>query len=110
MLNRKDNKSANPAGQRGRPRGRPAGTKAHRPHRRFVISHKAHNFSKPPVPESPAEQPKANSATQAKAAYANKQEAPRTGKLNPAPDLTETIKTLIHLSQEHGHITYDDIN
>ena len=34
----------------------------------------------------------------------------------PAPsmvssvDLTETIKTLLHLSQEHGYITYDDIN
>jgi RNA polymerase primary sigma factor len=25
-------------------------------------------------------------------------------------DLTETIKTLLHLSQEHGYITYDDIN
>jgi RNA polymerase primary sigma factor len=25
-------------------------------------------------------------------------------------DLTETIKTLVHLSQEHGYITYDDIN
>ncbi|HTX21974.1 MAG TPA: RNA polymerase sigma factor RpoD [Candidatus Aquilonibacter sp.] len=31
----------------------------------------------------------------------------------PAPssvDLTETIKMLLHLSQEHGYITYDDIN
>jgi RNA polymerase primary sigma factor len=28
----------------------------------------------------------------------------------PAVDLTETIKTLLHLSQEHGYITYDDIN
>ncbi len=25
-------------------------------------------------------------------------------------DLAETIKTLLHLSQEHGYITYDDIN
>ncbi|MEI7809216.1 MAG: RNA polymerase sigma factor region1.1 domain-containing protein, partial [Verrucomicrobiota bacterium] len=25
-------------------------------------------------------------------------------------DLTETIKTLLHLSQEHGYVTYDDIN
>jgi RNA polymerase primary sigma factor len=25
-------------------------------------------------------------------------------------DLTETIKTLLHLAHEHGHITYDDIN
>src|ERR1035437_8335890 len=110
MLNRKDNKSANRAGQRGRPRGRPAAAKEPRPHRRFVISHKPQNFSKPPVPENPAEQPKTSSAIQAKAAYANKQEAPRTGRTSPAPDLTETIKTLIHLAQEHGHVTYDDIN
>ena len=25
-------------------------------------------------------------------------------------DLAETVKTLLHLSQEHGYITYDDIN
>ena len=25
-------------------------------------------------------------------------------------DLTETVKTLLHLSQEHGYVTYDDIN
>jgi RNA polymerase primary sigma factor len=28
----------------------------------------------------------------------------------PTADLTETIKTLLHLAQEHGYITYDDIN
>ncbi|MGO8764523.1 MAG: RNA polymerase sigma factor RpoD [Limisphaerales bacterium] len=28
----------------------------------------------------------------------------------PTVDLTETIKTLLHLAQEHGYITYDDIN
>jgi RNA polymerase primary sigma factor len=110
MLNRKENKSANRAGQRGRPRGRPAAAKAHRPHRRFVISHKVHDFSKPQVAASPTDQPKPSSATQAKAAYANKHEAPRMGRPNPAPDLTETIKTLLHLAQEHGHVTYDDIN
>ena len=25
-------------------------------------------------------------------------------------DLTETIKTLLHINQEHGYVTYDDIN
>ena len=24
--------------------------------------------------------------------------------------MTETIKTLLHLAQEHGYVTYDDIN
>jgi len=28
----------------------------------------------------------------------------------PSMDLTETIKTLLHLGQEHGYVTYDDIN
>src|ERR1035437_7199771 len=92
MLNRKENKSANRAGQRGRPRGRPAAAKAHRPHRRFVISHKVLDFSKPQVAASPTDQPKPSSATQAKAAYANMHEAPRTGRPSPAPDLTETTK------------------
>ncbi|HVV02108.1 MAG TPA: RNA polymerase sigma factor RpoD [Verrucomicrobiae bacterium] len=41
-----------------------------------------------------------------------------TGAIAPAtpgvpgqpPDLAETIKTLLHLAQENGHVTYDDIN
>ena len=24
--------------------------------------------------------------------------------------MTETVKTLLHLAQEHGYVTYDDIN
>ncbi len=110
MLNRKDSKSANRAGQRGRPSGQPSSAKPHRPHRRFVISHKAHNFSKQRVAETPNAEPKAQSATQAKAAYADSHGAPATGKSARMVDLTETIKTLLHLAQEHGHVTYDDIN
>ena len=60
--------------------------------------------------ETPADQSKARDATQAKAAYANSHEAPKTGRSTSAIDLTETIKTLLHLAQEHGHVTYDDIN
>src|SRR5271155_4451313 len=30
--------------------------------------------------------------------------------VQPSVDLTETIKTLLHLAQEHGYVTYDDIN
>jgi RNA polymerase primary sigma factor len=36
--------------------------------------------------------------------------APTTGSALTTVDLTETVKTLLHLSQEHGYITYDDIN
>ena len=36
--------------------------------------------------------------------------APPPASLPSSVDLTETIKTLLHLSQEHGYVTYDDIN
>ena len=36
--------------------------------------------------------------------------APAPAGLTTSVDLTETIKTLLHLSQEHGYVTYDDIN
>src|ERR1043165_7945483 len=36
--------------------------------------------------------------------------APATNAPGNPLDLTETIKTLLHLAQEHGYVTYDDIN
>jgi RNA polymerase primary sigma factor len=36
--------------------------------------------------------------------------APVSGSAQTTVDLTETIKTLLHLAQEHGYVTYDDIN
>src|ERR1035441_6985490 len=110
MLNRKENNSADQAGHQGRPRGRPASTKAPRQHRRFVISHKAQGHSKLPAPEPVDGSAKPQTDSQAKAAYASSHGAPAAGKSSPAVDLTETIKTLLHLSHEHGHVTYDDIN
>jgi RNA polymerase primary sigma factor len=110
MVNRKENKSANRAGHRGRPRGRPASDKARQPYRRFVISRKAHSHKPLPAPAPAAGQPKAGTASQAKAAYASSHGTPAAGKPGQAVDLTETIKTLLHLSHEHGHVTYDDIN
>ena len=53
---------------------------------------------------------KATTASQAKAAYANSHEGAVAGAPGQAVDLTETIKTLLHLAHEHGHVTYDDIN
>jgi RNA polymerase primary sigma factor len=35
---------------------------------------------------------------------------PAVAPVQPSVDLTETIKTLLHLAQEHGYVTYDDIN
>ena len=108
MLNRKESKPADQAVRRGRPPGRIASTKVSQPRRRFVISRRANNH--PPAPVVPSAPPKAGSANQAKEVYANSHGAPATSTLSQAIDLGETIKTLLHLAQEHGHVTYDDIN
>jgi RNA polymerase primary sigma factor len=115
MLNRKDNKSSNGAGGHHRREERSA-SRTNR--RRFVISPKAaraqanqaarHPVSKPEQTSNGAG--KASSASQAKAAYASSHQTPAVGSPSQAIDLTETIKTLLHLSHEHGHVTYDDIN
>ena len=110
MVNRKENKAANRAGHSGRPAGRSATDKPHRPYRRFVISRKARNHNPLPAQAPPEAQPKPDVATQAKAAYASSHGTPAAGKPGQVVDLTETIKTLLHLSHEHGHVTYDDIN
>jgi len=33
-----------------------------------------------------------------------------SGPVQSTVDLTETVRTLLHLAQEHGYITYDDVN
>ena len=72
--------------------------------RRFVISSKA---VKPEAAKSAVPAPK----TPAKPAVAVvAPAAPASGSVMTSVDLTETIKTLVHLSQEHGFVTYDDIN
>jgi RNA polymerase primary sigma factor len=110
MLNRKDNKVADGAGRRGRPRGRPASTKAHRQYRRFVISRKAQSHNKLRTSESHLAAPKTRSAGQTQAAHTPSPGTPAATRPVQAADMTETIKTLLHLAQEHGHVTYDDIN
>jgi len=78
--------------------------------RRFVISSKA---AKPEAAKTAPSVAPAAAKTSAKAAKlpANGQTTPPAPSgLTTAVDLTETIKTLLHLSQEHGYITYDDIN
>ena len=73
--------------------------------RRFVISSKAikPEAAKPaaPAPKTPAKPAVAVVAPPA---------APASGSMMTSVDLSETIKTLVHLSQEHGFVTYDDIN
>jgi len=109
----------------------PATTPAAR--RRFVISSKAakpeaKSASAPKSPAKPAAKPVAKAAAKAPVKAPAKAAKPASAKPSgktaangtvPPPmapvaasqvDLTETIKTLLHLSQEHGYITYDDIN
>jgi RNA polymerase primary sigma factor len=76
--------------------------------RRFVISSRAVKLDAP-KPETAAPAPTAK--TPAPKAPANGQSHAVTPSGLPASlDLSETIKTLLHLSQEHGYVTYDDIN
>jgi len=71
--------------------------------RRFVISSRAAKPETAKAAPAAAPAPSKNSAAKQPA-------APVPSGLTTSLDLTETIKTLLHLSQEHGYITYDDIN
>ena len=74
--------------------------------RRFVISSKAVKKDAPKAGlESAGAKPHAKNGGKALAAAS----AAPAASVSTA-DLTETVKTLLHLSQEHGYVTYDDIN
>ena len=86
-----------------------ASAKPHRPRRRFIISPKAHLASQTRS-EGGNGQPKAPGTSSPKAGNAAGRQPTPSGSPVAAADLTETIKTLLHLAHEHGHVTYDDIN
>jgi RNA polymerase primary sigma factor len=105
MSNRKSTapKSASVAGKRNGEKKTEA--KLPTPRKRFVISSKAakplepaHNDKKPAAVSQPAAQKSPASASLS------------TPSATSSVDMTETIKTLLHLAQEHGYITYDDVN
>src|SRR5512145_2397019 len=81
--------------------------KAHPARRRFIIS------SKSTAGRGPA-RARVSRNGHNKLALAQKQAPPPQSNNAPGPqatvDLTETIKTLLHLAQENGYVTYDDIN
>jgi RNA polymerase primary sigma factor len=77
--------------------------------RRFVISSKALNLDTT-KPKSPVAAAPASKVAVSKTAPANGTPAPGGTPLLTSVDLSETVKTLLHLAQEHGYITYDDIN
>src|SRR5258708_1214413 len=108
MLNRKPSKSVNGVDTHNRNGQRPPAGEERRPRRRFIISSKAagrvdsrgqqvrNGVGKPPLPAGKGPIPTPG-------------QAPKATPAAPA-DLAETIKTLLHLAHENGHITYDDIN
>src|SRR6266436_474635 len=85
-----------------------------KPPKRFIISAKAAGrlVSPPPRPTDQIrnEEAQTHSASRAKAAYASNHEAAAPGARSQVVDLTQTIKTLVQLAREQGHVTYDDIN
>lgn len=112
MLNRKDHKVANGSNHHTNGHQRREAAKARQGRRRFIISPKAAGQPLATHPGRPTRgrPPKTESAPQGKAAQTPATPQIGTGTPGQAVDLTETIKTLLHLAHEHGHITYDDIN
>jgi len=120
MLNRKATKQRPASSAKVKPAG-----KTILPKRRFVLPSAKKKLPTPPA--VPAE-PKSNGHTKAtlklhdnKATLKHQENKAAAGQAPVAPvlvnntttsgiDLSETIKTLLHLAQENGYITYDDIN
>jgi RNA polymerase primary sigma factor len=111
MLNRKGIKPADPVVSH-QPEGKhPPGSKSYVVRRRFALSSmKRKRQTEPPANLGNNGHAKAESKVERKAPLAVNPSAVPANVSLQAVDLTEAIKTLLHLAQEHGHVTYDDIN
>jgi RNA polymerase primary sigma factor len=110
MLNRKTTPPNGAGRNRRRDVRRGAGAKSSPERRRFVVS----SNSRRDISKLPEANGKSRAHTATSIAEAEKR-LQNGGATAPAAtqstvDLTETVKTLLHLAQEHGYITYDDIN
>ena len=112
MLKRKSTAASKSAPSRKGHRAAKTAVKAAPDRRRFVISSSA----KRPAPKISEGNGHSRHTVTSIAAAAQKLPAagqastPLAAPMTSTVDLTETIKTLLHLAQEHGYITYDDIN
>ncbi len=90
---------------------RSAAAKAVPVRRRFVIS-SAHRDNLKPQKTRPQAAREAASTVKAlpKSPTNGHPQAANTVPVQSSVDLTETVRTLLHLAQEHGYITYDDVN
>src|SRR5208282_1529803 len=111
MSHRKNTPSAGEARRRKHGSGHGAGAKPAPARRRFVVSIARREVSKPletnGKTKSHAGKPPASGA---KKLPQSGQTTAASAPIQSSVDLTETVKTLLHLAQEHGYITYDDIN
>src|SRR6516225_4568460 len=109
MLNRKTTPPNGAGRNRRRDVRRGAGTKSSPERRRFVISsHSRREGSRSPEGNG---KNRAHMATSIAEAEKRLQNGDTTASAAQSTvDLTETVKTLLHLAQEHGYVTYDDIN
>jgi RNA polymerase primary sigma factor len=110
MLHRKDSNSGNGAERHGQQGARSPAAPGRPQRRRFVISPKAHGQKALHAAAPAKTESKTAAGAGAKATSATGQPTPPAVRPGQAADLTETIKTLLHLAQEHGQVTYDDIN
>jgi RNA polymerase primary sigma factor len=78
--------------------------------RRFIISSKAKKNLPKPEANGKAKHTATSIADAEKRLQNGHTNGTAPASTQPTVDLTETIKTLLHLAQEHGYITYDDIN
>ena len=92
----------NGAENRGGGKERTASGKAPSPRRRFIFGARAAGRAES-QPEKTRNEP-------AKAGSAANDRHPVAGAPSHAANLTETIKALLHLARDQGHLTYDDIN
>ncbi len=111
MLHRKHTPSAGAARKRKHGGGRSAGAKPAPARRRFVVSIARRAVPKPAETNGKAKTHVGNPlAPAAQKLLQGGQAIAGAAPIQSSVDLTETVKTLLHLAQEHGYITYDDIN
>ncbi|MFO1478157.1 MAG: RNA polymerase sigma factor region1.1 domain-containing protein, partial [Verrucomicrobiota bacterium] len=108
MLKRKAQKTSKQASKgTARPAPERPAAKAAPIRRRFVISSNATGHAKP---DAARDGKHAKTAAPLKPAAAPQTDSAAGAGSKSTIDLTETIKTLLHLAQENGYVTYDDIN
>jgi RNA polymerase primary sigma factor len=111
MSHRKSTPSSGASRSRKHGNAHSPGAKPAPARRRFVVSIARREMSKPVESNGKAKLPAGNPpASGAKKLPSSAQTAAASTPIQSSVDLTETVKTLLHLAQEHGYITYDDIN